>query len=94
MGAGNSVGEGVDVGIGCGELVGVGVGDVDESIDSGEGVGVESPALAGLTLNCRIGQKIRIVISSNIDEDVSTTPRDNLLCEYCDSARSSCDRQS
>jgi hypothetical protein len=41
--------------------------------------GVESSALAGLTLNCRIGQKIRVAISSNMDEDVSTTPREILV---------------
>jgi hypothetical protein len=69
------VGEGVAVWVEVNELrVGVVVVFVG-------GRGAESSALAGLTLNCRIGQKIKVTISNNIDEEVSTTPRENLVRE-------------
>jgi len=45
------------------------------------GRGVESSALAGLTLNCRMGQNINVAITSNIEEDVSTTLRENFIRE-------------
>jgi hypothetical protein len=67
--------------VGDAELVGVGVkAAVAVKVLVG-GWGVESSALAGLTLNCRIGQKIRVAINRKIDEDVSTTPRENLVRE-------------
>jgi hypothetical protein len=67
--------------VGDAELVGVGVkAAVAVKVLVG-GWGVESSALAGLTLNCRIGQKIRVAINRKIDEDVSKTPRENLVRE-------------
>ena len=67
--------------MGDAELVGVGVkAAVAVKVLVG-GWGVESSALAGLTLNCRIGQKIRVAINRKIDEDVSKTPRENLVRE-------------
>lgn len=43
--------------------------------------GVESPALTELIVNCNIGHNIKVAISSIIDEEVNTTPRENLLRE-------------
>lgn len=69
----------VPVEVGADVCVGVGVNSsVDVMVLVG-GWGVESSALAGLTLYCRIGQKINIVISSNMDDEVSTTPRENFM---------------
>jgi hypothetical protein len=69
---------GVDVGVDVG--VEVGVGGCREEVAAAVvgGIDVKSPALAGLTLNCRIGQKIKVMIRSKIDEEVRTTPRENL----------------
>ena len=73
------VGTVVAVAVGSGVFEGVAVEiAVAERVLVG-GPGVESSALAGLTLNCRIGQKIKITISSKIDEVVSTTPRENFM---------------
>jgi hypothetical protein len=63
----------VEVGV---DVLSVGVGAVCVG-----GKGVESSALAGPTLNCKIGQNIKVAISNNIDEEVSTTPRENLVRE-------------
>jgi hypothetical protein len=43
--------------------------------------GVESPALTELAVNCNIGHNIKVTISSIIDEEVNTTPRENLIRE-------------
>ena len=43
--------------------------------------GVESPALTELAVNCIIGHNIKVTISSIIDEEVNTTPRENLVRE-------------
>jgi hypothetical protein len=68
---------GVEVDVGC--EVFVGVGDITALASRAPvwGKGLESSALAGLTLNCRIGQNIKMAISNRMDEDVSTTPREN-----------------
>jgi hypothetical protein len=39
-------------------------------------VGVESSALTELTVNCKIGHKISVATSNNIEEVVKATPRD------------------
>jgi hypothetical protein len=44
-------------------------------------IGVESPALTELAVNCKIGHNIKVKISSIIDEEVNTTPRENLVRE-------------
>jgi hypothetical protein len=42
---------------------------------------VESSALTELTVNCKIGHKITVARSNIIDEEVKTTPRENLVRE-------------
>jgi hypothetical protein len=65
---------------------------VDEEVAVGEGEaivgsvcfvanGVESPALTELTVNWNIGQSIKVAISKIIEEEVNTTPRENLVRE-------------
>lgn len=44
-------------------------------------VGVASPALTELTVNCKIGQTINVTISRIIEEVVNTTPRENPVRE-------------
>jgi hypothetical protein len=58
----------VRVGIGGFAVVVIGVG----------ADGVESSALTGLTLNCRIGQNIKIANINIIEEQINMTPRENL----------------
>lgn len=53
----------------------------------------ESSALAGLTLYCKIGQKIRNPINNIIEEQVSTIPRENLP-RICGRSSSRIDLQS
>jgi hypothetical protein len=90
----NSIGVGVTVEVGVTVLVEV---EVDTSVKVAVldgGWEVESSALTGLTLNCRIGQKINMAISSNADENVSTTPRDNFVWDGWKSRSSINDLQS
>jgi len=56
--------------------------------------GVESSALTWLTLNCRMGQNIKIAIINMIEEKNNMTPRENLNRDCGWGASSSCDLQS
>lgn len=79
--AGENVGEGgsgefVAVGIIVGVVLAVGEGVMLGGLRVLVAVGVESPALTELTVNCNTGHKINVAISSKIEEVVNTTPRE------------------
>ena len=81
LSTGENVGEGgIGVFVSVGAKVGVAL-EIGEGVSCGVSdgvgaVGVESPALTELTVNCKIGHKISVAINSKIEEVVNTTLRD------------------
>jgi len=87
-------GEFVAVGVKVGVMLAVGEAAVVMVSEGVWSVGVESPALTELTVNCRMGQMINVAITSNIEELVRTTPRETLVCEGWYSPSSTSDLHS
>jgi hypothetical protein len=84
--SGNNVGDGgtgefVAVGVKVGVALAVGEGEICGVSDPMGAVGVASPALTWLTVNCKIGQTINVTSSRIIEEVVNTTPRENPVRE-------------
>ena len=88
------IGESVAVGVNVGVMLGVGEAVVVEVSEGVWSVGVESPALTELTVNCRMGHMINVAIKSNIEELVRTTPRETLVREGWYSPSSTSDLHS
>jgi hypothetical protein len=80
-----SISAGPALGVGEGSAVEERVGVAAAALDVGvvvisvAGREVKSPALAGLTLNCRIGQNIKVIINKITEDDVRITPLEYLF---------------